>query len=204
MATDLFRFCREHGEFRTLSGLPFLRLDLRYASDQNFCGRNLYQGEQEAWLHREATEALERSAHALAIKRPGFRFRIYDAVRPLSVQAELFAAVAGTPRQAYVADPDQGSGHNYGLAVDLGLEDAEGVEQDLGTPFDTFDALAQPQLEQSFFMQGRLNGTQLELRRTLRSCMARGGFAQHAMEWWHFDLLPLEQMIGRYPRVEGT
>jgi D-alanyl-D-alanine dipeptidase len=203
MPLELFEFCRRHVEFRTLSGLPFLSLDLRYASERNICGRDLYAGEREAWLRREAVEALERSAQVLARRHPGWKFRVYDATRPLSVQAQLFAAVAGTPQQAYVADPDRGSAHNYGLAVDLGLEDGQGRELDLGTEFDAFDPLAQPQLERTFFLQGRLLESHVELRRTLRACMARGGFIQHPMEWWHFDLLPLDAIKAGYPLVQG-
>lgn len=203
VAPDLFGFCRTSGQFRPLSQLAFLSLDLRYATERNFCRRNLYLGEREAWLHLEATEALERSAQDLSRRHPGWKFRIYDATRPLSVQKQLFAAVAGTPREAYVSDPERGSLHCYGMAVDLGLEDADGRELDLGTPFDTFDLLAQPQLERTFFEQGRLLSRQMNLRQALRVCMNSGGFVQNPLEWWHFDLRPLEEVRGKYPLVEG-
>jgi D-alanyl-D-alanine dipeptidase len=203
VTTDLFDACRHSGEFRPLTGLPFVSLDLRYSSDHNICGRNLYQGECEAWLHREAAVALGKSAHALAVRHPGWKYRIYDAARPVSVQRQLFAAVAGTPQQAYVADPDHGSVHNYGLAVDIGLEDADGNELDLGTPFDALDPLAQPQLERTFFLQGKLLARQLNLRRALRISMNRGGFFQHPLEWWHFELHPLDQVKGVYPLIQG-
>jgi D-alanyl-D-alanine dipeptidase len=161
-------------------------------------------GEREAWLHQEAAEALDRSAQDLARRHPGWKFRIYDATRPLSVQRQLFAAVAGSPREPYVANPERGSLHCYGLAVDLGLEDATGREFELGTAFDTFDLLAQPQLERTFFEQGRLLSRQMNLRQALRVSMNSGGFAQNPMEWWHFDLFPLEQVKGKYPLVLGT
>jgi zinc D-Ala-D-Ala dipeptidase len=203
LASDLFGFCRHSEAFRPLSGLPFLSLDLRYAGDRNICGRNLYYGEREAWLHREAADALARSAEALKQRQPGLKFRIYDAARPVSVQRQLYAAVAGTPQQAYVADPDHGSVHNYGLAVDLGLEDAAGRELDLGTSFDDFDPLAQPQLEDTFFLQGRLPAAALGLRRFLRSCMLSGGFAHNPLEWWHFDLYALDRIKGVYAPIPG-
>jgi D-alanyl-D-alanine dipeptidase len=201
--SDLFSFCRHSAAFRSLARLPFLSLDLRYASKNNICGRDLYQGERDAWLHGEAVAALTRGADALARKHPGWKFRIYDAARPTSVQRLLYAAVAGTPQQAYVADPAHGSVHNYGLAVDLGLEDAAGRELDFGTPFDAFDPLAQPQLERTFFLQGKLLDTQLTLRRVLRGAMARGGFTQHPLEWWHFELHPLDEVKGIYPLFQG-
>jgi D-alanyl-D-alanine dipeptidase len=135
----------------------------------------------------------------LAQRCPGWALRVYDAARPLSVQVQLFAQVAGTPQQAYVADPAHGSVHNYGYAVDLSLQDGDGQEQDLGTPFDSFDPLAQPQLEEAFVAQGRLNPQALELRRLLRWAMESGSFQQHPLEWWHFDRRPLAQLKGKVP-----
>jgi D-alanyl-D-alanine dipeptidase len=203
VGSDLFARCRHGLEFRALSKLPFLQLDLRYAGTGNLCGRDLYRGEREAWLHQEALEALLLSAQALAEQRPGWRFRIFDAARPVSVQRELFAKVAGTPRQAYVADPDRGSVHNFGFALDLGLQDERGEPLDMGTPFDSFEPLAQPQLETAFVAQGKLDAQQVAWRQILRDVMARGGFRQHALEWWHFDLKPLEELRGKYPLLDA-
>lgn len=200
---DLFSSCRLGHEFRPLSAEGHLSLDLRYAGPHNICGVDLYEGEKEAWLHQEAFEALRLCGQALAKERPGWRFRLYDATRPLSVQRKLFDVVAGTPQQAYVADPARGSVHNYGFAVDLGLEDECGREQDLGTSFDNFDDLAQPRFEAAFLAQGRLMPAHLDLRLLLRSLMLQGGFTQNPLEWWHFDKRPLEELKGRFPVVEG-
>jgi D-alanyl-D-alanine dipeptidase len=200
---DLFAMCRLGSPFKPLSSLPFVRLDLRYATVQNLCGRDLYHGEKEAWLHQEAWEGLSQAGRLLERRCPGWNLRVYDAARPLSVQVQLFAKVAGTPQQAYVADPAQGSVHNYGFAVDLGLEDAEGRELDLGTTFDSFDPFAQPQLEGAFAAQGRLSPQTLELRRLLRWAMEGGSFTQHPLEWWHFDRRPLSQLRGKYPLLNS-
>jgi D-alanyl-D-alanine dipeptidase len=193
MEPGLFDFCRENTAFQSLKGLPFLKLDMRYASCRNLCGVDLYEGESDAWLAPEAVAALAKAAETLQILHPGWRFRIYDAARPLSVQRRLFAAVAGSPQQAYVADPAIGSVHNYGYAVDLGLEDAQGREQDFGTPFDAFDPLAHPEKEEGYLREGRLSGRALQLRKDLRAAMVSGGFRQHPLEWWHYDLLSLEE-----------
>lgn len=199
---DLFARCRQGDPFKPLSPLPFVRLDLRYACERNLCARDLYGGEREAWLHQEAWEGLCQAGLRLRQLSPAWRFRIYDATRPVSVQVQLFAQVMGTPQQAYVADPAQGSAHNYGFALDLGLEDEAGRELDLGTAFDSFDPLAQPQLEQAFFAQGQLSGEVLELRQQLAWTMLAGGYQQHPLEWWHFDQRPLAQLKGHYPRLD--
>lgn len=203
MEQRLFDFCRKHPDFRPLSELQHVHLDLRYASTHNISGRDLYRGEREAWLHVEAHSALALAALALQSRRPGWKLRIFDAARPLSVQAELFAHVQGTPQQAYVADPAQTSVHNYGMAIDVTLQDEKGWEADLGTPFDSFEDRAQPQLEEAFFHQGRLGAEQLGLRRLLREVLGAHGFIAHPMEWWHFDRRPLSQLKGHYALLLG-
>jgi D-alanyl-D-alanine dipeptidase len=200
----LFDLCRREACFKALSEAPGLHLDLRYASTHNVARRDLYQGEREAWLHEEAYSALHQAAQDLQGRRPGWKLRIYDAARPLSVQAELFALVKGTPQQAYVADPAHGSPHNYGMAVDLGLQDEQGWEMDLGTAFDSFEDLAQPQLENAFFRQGRLSGAQLDRRQLLRDLMQAHGFKAHPLEWWHFERRPLGQLKQGYVLIRGS
>lgn len=197
MPDDLFELCRRDASFKPLSGLRHVHLDLRYAGAGNVAHRDLYQGVTEAWLHKEAWDGLHAAALALAARRPGWKLRVYDAARPLGVQRELFALVQGTSKQAYVADPAHGSVHNYGMAVDLGLQDEKGWEADLGTGYDSFEDLAQPQLEEAFFQQGRLDASQIALRRLLRELMLAQGFQPHAMEWWHFERWPLSALKNR-------
>jgi zinc D-Ala-D-Ala dipeptidase len=203
MDQSLFSLCRSHPDFRPLSGLMHVHLDLRYAGPENILGRDLYGGEKEAWLHVEAWQALRTAAEALQALRPGWKLRVYDAARPLSVQAELFASVQGTAQQAYVADPAQGSAHCYGMAVDCGLQDEQGWEADHGTAYDCFEDRAQPQLEEAIYQQGRLNAQQIGVRRLLRSVMEAEGFQGHPLEWWHFDRRPLAQLRRSYPLIEG-
>ena len=199
--SDLFLACRDETVFCPLSKLPFVHMDLRYAGSNNICGQDLYQGEREAWLHHEAFEAFLRCGQALSILAPTWRFRVYDAARPASVQKRLYAQVMGTEREAYVANPANGSVHNYGFALDLGLSDAEGRELDLGTEFDSFESVSQPQLEEAYASQGLLKPAHLERRLILRTLMAAGGFRQHPLEWWHFDLRPLEAIKQHYAMI---
>lgn len=204
MNDALFLECRNDPGYRPLSGLDHVVLDLRYAGPRNFTGRDLYGGVQEAWLRADAAEALARAARRLESRRAHWKLRVFDAARPHSVQVELFAKVQGTSMQAYVADPAHGSVHNYGYAVDLSLQDEQGWEADLGTPFDSFEDRAQPQLEQAIFQQGRLNAGQLGLRRLLREVMEAEGFKVHPMEWWHFEFQSLEELRRRgAKRIEG-
>lgn len=92
--------------------------------------------------------------------------------------------------------------HNFGLAVDLTLADTNGVEVDMGTPFDSFAELAQPQLEKRFAASGDLTLTQLEGRRLLRRVMVDSGFKTIPHEWWHFNALDSDEARARFRIVE--
>ena len=189
-------------EFRALAALPHVRVELRYASADNFMGENLYGEFRTAYLHRDAYAKLERASVRLQAERPGWKLLVFDALRPRSVQRRLFEKVRGTPRQRYVAPPEPGSVHNFGLAVDLSLQDGEGREVDMGTPYDEFTERAQPRHEERLLRSGELTAPQVAHRRLLRRVMEQAGFRPLAIEWWHFDALPGAEVRARYRIVE--
>ena len=47
-----------HPDFRHLSTLEGVAVDLRYAGENNFVGRNLYGALDCAWLHQLAADAV--------------------------------------------------------------------------------------------------------------------------------------------------
>src|SRR5436189_2988477 len=79
-----------HPEFCRLSSLPGIAVDLRYASERNFVGRDLYGALDCAWLHGQAAAGLERAVARLAELAPGHRLLVLDALRPHRVQIELW------------------------------------------------------------------------------------------------------------------
>src|SRR5258706_15044675 len=91
-------------DFRALAGIAGLAIDLRYASADNFVGRDLYSPLDCSWLHRDAAEALERSLAALKSERPDCTLLVLDALRPQRVQEQLWASLQGTNLLAYLAD----------------------------------------------------------------------------------------------------
>ena len=177
-------------------------IDLRYAGTNNFLGRDLYGDFNRAFLHAEAASKLARAARELSGARPGHRFLIFDALRPRAVQRVLWAAVVGTPNQAFLADPDLGSLHNFGFAVDLSIVDGSGRALDVGAGFDEFTERAQPKFEAECLRRGELSQAQLSERHFLRDLMAGAGFAQLPHEWWHFDALTRDQARAHYKIVE--
>jgi len=174
---------REAGPFRapdlvepvTLD--PTLRLDLRYAGEDNLAGRVLYP-EARAFLQRPAAEALVRVHRDLAAH--GLGLVVLDAYRPWSVTRVLWE-VTPPERHAFVADPATGSRHNRGAAVDVTLyERANGRAVDMPTPFDDLSERAHP-------TWGGASEAARAHRDRLRDAMEAEGFFVHPAEWWHYD-----------------
>jgi D-alanyl-D-alanine dipeptidase len=174
-------------EFRHLSSIAGIAVDLRYATPDNFVGRDLYSPFDCAWLHRDAAAALERVVAWLAGKRPGCTPLVLDALRPQRVQQQLWDALDGTDLQMYLANPQRGSIHSYGMALDITILDELGRELDMGTGFDDMTELSHPALEDGFLRAGALTAAQAGNRRLLREAMFQAGFVGINTEWWHFD-----------------
>ena len=187
-------------DFRPLGSVPGVRVDLRYASDNNFMGRNLYSPLDCAFLHREAAEALSQAVAALAKKLPGHSLLVLDAVRPQRVQEVMWASVSEADR-IYLADPGPGSIHSFGMAVDLTIVDASGRELDMGTGFDEMDEKSHPALEPRLLGEGRLSVAQVANREALRSAMRAGGWQTIPTEWWHFDCGDRKRVRAQFARV---
>jgi D-alanyl-D-alanine dipeptidase len=174
-------------DFRHLSTIEGIVVDLRYAGPANFIGRDLYAPYDCAWLHVDAARALERVVAYLAERRPGARVLVLDALRPQRVQQELWDALAGTDLQMYLAEPTRGSIHSFGMALDVTILDEAGVELDMGTGFDDMTELSHPALEEGFLARGDLTTEQVANRQLLRDAMFQAGFVGIRTEWWHFD-----------------
>jgi D-alanyl-D-alanine dipeptidase len=157
---------------------PSIRLDIRYASTNNFTGRQLYD-QPRAFLVRPAAEALLR-AHRAA-KAEGFGLTIFDAYRPWRVTKTLWDATPPGPKRNYVANPKRGSKHNRGCAVDLTLHDlTDGVAVEMPSGYDEFS----PRADRSF---ADAPAQALAHRDLLESLMQAEGFRGASNEWWHFD-----------------
>ena len=191
-----------HPDFRRLSSIAGVAVDLRYAGVRNFVGRDLYGTLDCAWLHRLAAEGLACAAAQLASDAPGHRVLVLDALRPHRVQIELWDYLAGTGLRDYVADPARGSIHSFGMALDATLIDEQGRELDMGSGFDEMDELSHPRLEARHLASGALNSGHVQHRGLLRRAMAAGGFNGIDNEWWHFDMLDREHVRRHFVRVE--
>ncbi len=173
----------EKGDFREpelvdLTTLdPTIKLDIRYAGVNNFLGAPMYSSAR-AFLQKPAAEALLRAHQQL--KAEGYGLLIHDAYRPWYVTRMFWDATRG-PDRGFVADPEKGSRHNRGCAVDLSmyaLKTGQPVRTVSG--YDEFSPRARPDYP---------GGSARErwLRDRLRRAMEEQGFSVNSGEWWHFD-----------------
>jgi zinc D-Ala-D-Ala dipeptidase len=156
---------------------PRLKLDIRYATANNFAGRPVY-AEARAFLQKPAAEALKRAHRRL--RRQGYGLLIFDGYRPWSV-TKLFWDITPEDKRQFVADPRRGSRHNRGCAVDLTLYDLKtGREVEMPSGYDEMTERAHPNYQGGTAEQRRL-------RDLLRAAMEAEGFTVYENEWWHFD-----------------
>ncbi len=156
---------------------PSIKLEIRYATSNNFMGFPLYR-QAGAYLQRPAAEALGRVAKALRAK--GYGLLIHDAYRPWFV-TKMFWDATPVASRMFVADPASGSRHNRGCAVDLTLYDlATGKPVQMTGHYDEMSKRSYADY---------IGGTSRErwLRSLLRTAMEREGFTVLHEEWWHFD-----------------
>ena len=181
---------------------PDVVVSLPYATPDNFTGVKLYETLTKAYLHPLAAKSLSAAQKELSNIRPGYRIKIYDASRPMSAQKRMYKVVQGTPMAPYVGNPKNGGGlHNYGMAVDATIVDAQGKELDMGTKFDHLGKEANIDKEELFIKQGILTPDQVDNRKLLRKVMTAGGFTPLKSEWWHFNKCTRNYAKAHYPLI---
>ena len=154
-----------------------IKLDIRYATADNFVGRPVYP-EARAFLQKPAAEAVVKVHRKL--KDRGLGIVIFDGYRPWSI-TKLFWEVVREDQRKFVADPAKGSKHNRGCAVDLSVFDLKtGALIDMPSGYDEFTERASPNYTGGTDQQ-RTN------RDMLRKLMEDVGFTVNPNEWWHFD-----------------
>jgi D-alanyl-D-alanine dipeptidase len=165
-------------------------------------------------LRQQVLVRLLAAQERLRAKAPGLRLAIFDAWRPVAVQAFMVEhsvtstcrergidpREGGAARQAVEAevarfwappslDPASPPPHSTGAAVDLTLADAQGVPLNLGSPIDAIGAVSEP----DHFADAAASNLESEAalwhgrRQLLLQVMVSAGFRRHPNEWWHFS-----------------
>ena len=157
--------------------VPNLLLDIRYASNNNFMGATFYQ-QPRAFMQRDAAVALSQVQKQM--NKLGYTLLIHDAYRPWYV-TKMFWEATPADMKLFVANPQNGSRHNRGCAVDLSLADLEtGTPIDMGAGYDEFSTRSFPDYPVA-------SDSQRWHRELLRDAMESAGFTIYEFEWWHFD-----------------
>jgi D-alanyl-D-alanine dipeptidase len=174
---------KEVGEFRASDLVevrrldPTIKLDIRYATTNNFLG-SVFYSQPRAFMQRPAAEAVGRVNQKL--RKLGYGLLIHDAYRPWYV-TKVFWDATPVDKHIFVADPSQGSRHNRGMAVDLTLYDLKtGKPIEMVGTYDETSDRSYPDYP---------GGTSLQRwhRKLLRDAMESEGFTVYEAEWWHFD-----------------
>lgn len=174
---------QEAGPFRQpdlteIIGLdPTIRLDIRYATNNNFLGRPVYK-QARAFLQRPAAEALVRVNAAL--RKQGYGLVVFDGYRPWAVTKVFWDSTPEALRE-FVADPKKGSRHNRGCAVDLTMFELKSGQQ-VRMPSE-YDEMT----ERSHINYQCATPEARRLRDLLRAAMEAEGFNVYEVEWWHYD-----------------
>jgi D-alanyl-D-alanine dipeptidase len=162
---------------------PHIRLDIRYATTNNFAKKVVYPSAR-CFLEEPAAKALDAVQQKL--EKFGLGLKIFDGYRPLSVQKIFWNVVSDqfpdeTVRAQYVANPVTGSRHNRGSAVDLTLIDLKtGEELVMPSGYDDFS-------EKAHRNYNAMSPEAKKNCRLLETIMKSHGFEPLPSEWWHFD-----------------
>lgn len=168
----------QQSDFVRLKDLsPDFVYELKYATPDNFLKQAVYDC-GECYLRKSTAEALVKANEAF--KQLGYRIKLFDCYRPLSVQKKMWKILPGTH---YVANPAKGSKHNRGAAVDLTLVDAQGKELNMGTPFDFFG-------KEAHHTYTEHTKEVLENRKLLKETLNKYNFKSIYSEWWHYEYRP--------------
>ena len=167
--------------------IPDIGLDLRNSTVNNFTSQKLYSID-EAYLSIGAIiklklvhDSLKQITSHNGINYPqGLGIKIYDGYRPRAVQYLMFEIF---PNPTYVADPNSGSIHNRGGAVDVSIIDmATGQEIPMPTEFDWFG-------QEASHSYMNLPANVIADRTLLYNMMTQvGGFVPYDAEWWHYTI----------------
>ena len=172
-----------------------IKLDIRYATANNFLGEPFYT-QARAFLQKPAADAVVRAAARL--RKQGFGLLIHDGYRPWRV-TKAFWDNTPSEKHIFVANPATGSKHNRGCAVDLSMYDLKsGLTVEFPSAYDEMSERAFPTYK---------GGTALQTkhREALKQAMEAEGFTVYENEWWHFDYkdwkryrildIPFEQIL---------
>ena len=196
---DFDKKMKEYGLVDIQSLDKEILVELKYATEDNFVGENMYGSLTTAYLLPHFARKVVEAQRILRKRYPEYSLLVYDAARPISVQRRMRRAVEGTPLQIYVADGQKGGRHNYGVAVDLTIVDGACRPLDMGAGFDHFGdearvgndndvtLAAYKAYVEALRKRGKISAEAAANRTLLLEIMDTVGLRPYVKEWWHFQ-----------------
>ena len=196
---DFDKKMKEYGLVNVQTLDKEIEVELKYATEDNFVGENMYGSLTTAYLLPHFAKKVVEAQRILRKRHPEYSLLIYDAARPISVQRRMRSIVEGTPLQIYVADGKRGGRHNYGVAVDLTIVDGQGRPLDMGASFDHFGReawvgndndvtlAAYKAYVERLSKEGLISAEAAANRTLLLEIMDAVGLRPYVKEWWHFQ-----------------
>lgn len=181
-----------------------IMVDIKYATTDNFLGKDVYGSFDKCYLEKNTAEKLLKAQQYLEEIHPDYRLIVYDCARPRSAQQLMWDSIKCPPAEKtkYLSNPRNGSIHNYGCAVDVSIADEMGNPLDMGCSFDFFGPIAYPSMEWHYLQSGELSRQAYDNRQVLRTIMRKAGFFPIQTEWWHFNACTRDYAREHYPIIE--
>lgn len=183
-----------------------LMVELKYSTEDNFMKKDIYGCLNNCYLQPDVAEKLKTAQQFLKAENKFLTLLIWDGTRPRSVQKYMWDLLdmPDNEKVNFVSDPELGSLHNFGAAIDLTIFNLKEKEiLDMGTAYDHFGILAWPIKEKEMLEQKRLTENQVNNRQLLRKVMSKAGFYNLRTEWWHFNSLSRSAASKKYQIIEG-
>lgn len=163
---------------------PDIVYNIVFATPNNYTGKTLY-ARDVCLLQKGTAKKLARAQEMF--KADGYRIKVYDAYRPISVSGELYKAV---PDPTYVA-PAGSSNHNRGASVDITLVDGNGNELEMPSAVMELN-------ENASRNQEGMSQTAKANMNYLTGIMKKCGFMTYSAEWWHYT----DQNVKQFPATD--
>lgn len=170
-----------------------------------------YQGKSPFYLREGVLTRLVQAQERLQQLQPNWRIQVFDAYRPIAVQAFMvdyslreLAQAKGLNPQALTdeqrqilmdhvstfwampsANPATPPPHSTGGAIDVTLVDGTGRAIAMGSEIDEMSPRSFPNYFETAV--DPLEQEYHQRRQWLNQCMAEAGFMRHPNEWWHFS-----------------
>ncbi|MEI7724551.1 MAG: M15 family metallopeptidase [Bacteroidota bacterium] len=155
--------------------IPGIVLDIRYATTNNFTGKQVYSF-ANAFLRQPAADSL--AVIQKEFLKMGLTLKVFDAYRPYAATLLFHEVVKDT---LFAASPATGSRHNRGCSADVSLVDLKThTELIMPTEYDDFTARAGARYAD--IPENAKSNRDLLIR-----VMEKHGFTVMPAEWWHFD-----------------